>query len=464
MTNLCTEITLPTTPVTKDPSEGRIALCSLSAINWGKFGTLSKEKEQKDFALTCEMAVRGLDALLSYQEYPRLEAELSTQEYRPLGIGMIGFAHWLAKNEFRWGEEHTLDQTNRMMENMAYHLTSASIKLAEEFGSCGKRTKYHDGWMPMDDASLKMPHYLDWDPLRERAKKYGIRNATLMAFMPSECQAWSNKLNLADGTTPNFHELLENFGIDYAQIEASEMPTRIAVPHFKIKTQFGDKPVDSVYYNGLKPTYSVTFDDGNTYDFTGNHLIQVNRNGATQWSRVDELMEGDDVICKEQKIKVVSTKVRGFQHTWDVSVPGVEEYLLPNGVVSHNTSSQLANETNAFEPPKDLITIKGSKEGSLPQVVPEFLKFGHNYETVWNVSAEKYISTVAVFQRYCDQAMSTNTSYDPSQFAGQLPLSRLAIDLISGYKKGIKTFYYNNTRDSSGAMDADDCESGACKI
>jgi ribonucleoside-diphosphate reductase alpha chain len=163
-------------------------------------------------------------------------------------------------------------------------------------------------------------------------------------------------------------------------------------------------------------------------------------------------------------MKIVSVKKAGFQHTWDVSVPGVEEYLLPNGVVSHNTSSQLANETNGMEPPKDLITIKGSKEGSLPQVVPDFLRFGHNYETVWKVSAEKYISTVAVFQRYCDQALSANTSYDPSQFAGQLPLSRLAIDLIAGYKKGIKTFYYNNTRDSSGVAEDDGCESGACKI
>jgi ribonucleoside-diphosphate reductase alpha chain len=296
MTNLCTEITLPTTPVTKDPSEGRIALCSLSAINWGKFGTLAKEKEQKEFALTCEMAVRGLDALLSYQEYPRMEAELSTQEYRPLGIGMIGFAHWLAKNDLRWGEEQTLDTTNRMMENMAFHLTAASIQLAEEFGSCGKRTKYHDGWMPMDDASLKMPHYLDWNPLREKAKKVGIRNATLMAFMPSECQSWQNKLNLADGTTPNFHELLERFNIDYAHIESTGMPTRLSVPSFNIRTQYGDKPVDSVYYNGYVETYAVTFDDGNTYEFTGNHLIQVKRGGSIQWCRVDELLDGDDVI------------------------------------------------------------------------------------------------------------------------------------------------------------------------
>ena len=315
MTNLCCEITLPTTPLTKDETEGRIALCSLSALNWGKFTNLTSEKEQKLFAQACEMAVRGLDALLSYQEYPRKEAELSTLEYRPLGVGLIGFAHWLAKNNLTWGEPESLEQVNKMMEAMAFHLTSASVQLAEEFGPCEKRTKYHDGWLPMDNSPVKMKTTQDWDGLRVRAKKFGIRNATLMALMPSE------------------------------------------------------------------------------------------------------------------------------------------------------TSSQLANETNGIEPPRDLISVKGSKEGVLPQLVPEYAKLNHVYQTLWQVSATDYLKTVAVLQRYIDQAMSANTSYDPSKMEGKLPLSLLAKDLILAYKSGIKTLYYHNTRDSADSYEDDDgCAGGACKI
>jgi ribonucleoside-diphosphate reductase alpha chain len=165
-------------------------------------------------------------------------------------------------------------------------------------------------------------------------------------------------------------------------------------------------------------------------------------------------------------MKITSIKRKGMEHTWDVSVNGVEEYLLPNGVVSHNTSSQLANETNGIEPPRDLITVKGSKEGVLPQLVPEYTKLNHVYQTLWNVSATDYIKTVAVLQRYIDQAMSSNTSYDPSKLDGKLPLSLLAKDLILAYKSGIKTLYYHNTRDTTDAMDDEDdgCAGGACKI
>ena len=91
MSNLCTEIDLPTVPLKdiNDP-DGRIALCTLSATNWGNV------RSPKDFEKMCNLAVRGLDALLSYQHYPVLAAQLSTQEFRPLGVGIINFAYFLA--------------------------------------------------------------------------------------------------------------------------------------------------------------------------------------------------------------------------------------------------------------------------------------------------------------------------------------------------------------------------------
>jgi ribonucleoside-diphosphate reductase alpha chain len=128
------------------------------------------------------------------------------------------------------------------------------------------------------------------------------------------------------------------------------------------------------------------------------------------------------------------------------------------------TSSQLSNETSGFEPPRSLITIKGSKEGVLPQVVPEFSKLNNVYETLWNVDVRDYLKTVAVMQHWVDQSISANTSYNPSR--GEVTMSRLISDLLFAYRFGVKTLYYSNTYDGSGDDMLEDggCESGACKL
>lgn len=295
MTNLCVEIGIPQVPLTND--SGEISLCTLSAQNFGKIETEEQMKE------ACEMAVRGLDSLLTYQEYPNEYARRNVENYRPLGIGIIGFAHWLAKNNLVWGpssEEEVLAKVDSMM----YHLISTSVQLSKEFGSCLKKTKYHDGIMPGTTER--------WVALSEEAKKYGIRNACLAAGMPSE------------------------------------------------------------------------------------------------------------------------------------------------------TSSVLSNETNGFEPPKSLVTIKGSKDGVMPQVVPNIGKFGYRYQKVWDVPVSDYLFTVGVIQRYFDQSMSANTSYNPH--STDVSASVLIKDLITAYKNGVKTLYYNNTLDDAPTDDEDGCGSGGCKI
>ena len=95
--NLCAEIALPTKPLNdiNDPN-GEISLCTLAAINWGKI------RDPKDFEKPCELAVRALDELLDYQNYPVLAAKNSTMARRPLGIGIINLAYWLAKNDLNY--------------------------------------------------------------------------------------------------------------------------------------------------------------------------------------------------------------------------------------------------------------------------------------------------------------------------------------------------------------------------
>jgi ribonucleoside-diphosphate reductase alpha chain len=322
MTNLCVEVNIPTVPPTSDPEEGLVGLCTLGAVNVGKLGLLLDPKERARVARQCELEVRAKDALLDYQDYPFRESRRHVELYRPLGIGCIGFSHWMTRNNLVWGSAEAIKQVNRLMEFISFHLIKASIQLAKEKGSCQARTRYHDGWMPWDSAKTTFPKELPWDELREEAKVYGIRNGCLMAGMPSE------------------------------------------------------------------------------------------------------------------------------------------------------TSSQCANETNGYEAPRELITVKGSKDGALPQVVPEYAKLNHAYETAWNITAENYLRTLSPVVHYYDQGLSANTTYHPRDIPkddqGKFLMSHFLKDMKLAYDLGYKTLYYFNILDTNQEGEAqqvdDGCESGACAI
>ena len=190
--NLCAEIDLPTKPLNdiNDP-DGRIALCTLSAVNWGTIKTV------KDFERPCKMAIRGLDALLEYQNYPVRAAFESTQDFRPLGVGIINFAYFLAKNDLSYTDDSALEKVDEFAEAWSYYLIKASADLAAEQGSCrlSDETKYSKGIVPCDTRKIEVdelvPHKerMPWDELRTQLQETGIRNATTMALMPSETSA-----------------------------------------------------------------------------------------------------------------------------------------------------------------------------------------------------------------------------------------------------------------------------------
>lgn len=329
--NLCAEIDLPTKPLNdiNDP-DGEISLCTLSAVNWGNI------KTPADFERVCDLAVRGLDELLTYQKYPVLAAQLSTEKRRPLGIGIINFAYWMAKNglSYQHIDSEGLSLIDEWTEAWSYYLIKTSADLAVEKGapSGNMETKYGHGITPNQTYKKELdeliPHVerMDWEGLRAQLKETGIRNSTLMALMPSE------------------------------------------------------------------------------------------------------------------------------------------------------TSAQIANATNGIEPPRSLISVKGSKDGVLKQVVPQYHSLKNKYDLLWDQeSPEGYIKIVSVLQKYIDQGISVNTSYNPKFFPDEkIPMSLLLRHMIMFYKYGGKQLYYFNTNDGQGeldvskmveelpAVDEDDCES--CKI
>ena len=199
--NLCCEINLPTKPLSFfSDTHGEISLCTLSAINWGNI------KSPGDFERVCRLAVRGLDELLDYQKYPVLAAELSTAKRRPLGIGIINFAFWLAKNDLNYQDidKDGLELVDEWAEAWSYYLIKASADLAIDKGNIDGiyETKYGDGITPNQTYKQELdelvPHKerQDWEGLREQLKATGIRNSTLMALMPAETSAQiSNSTN-----------------------------------------------------------------------------------------------------------------------------------------------------------------------------------------------------------------------------------------------------------------------------
>jgi ribonucleoside-diphosphate reductase alpha chain len=324
--NLCLEIALPTKPLDDVNDEnGEIALCTLSAFNLGAIESLDDLEE------LAVLAVRALDALLDYQDYPIKAAKRGAMGRRTLGIGVINYAYYLAKNGVRYSDGSANNLTHKTFEAIQYYLLKASNELAKEQGACQwfNETTYSKGIMPVDtykkdlDAICDEPLHLDWATLRENIKTHGLRNSTLSALMPSE------------------------------------------------------------------------------------------------------------------------------------------------------TSSQISNATNGIEPPRGHISIKASKDGILRQVVPEYERLKDQYELLWDMpNNDGYLQLVGVMQKFIDQAISSNTNYDPSRFPNsKVPMKQLLKDLLTAYKFGVKTLYYQNTRDGADDVQedmkaevADDCESGACKI
>ena len=203
MTNLCTEITLPTAELQYEADlDGEIALCTLSAINWGLI------QKPEDFKDVCTLAVRGLDALLDYQDYPIPAAAHATYKRRPLGIGVTNFAYFLAKRGLRY-DKGSLETVHEYAEAWSYYLIRASMELAKEKGetpSGFEDTKYSRGVFPIDtykkavDDLIKPVYKMDWAQLKLDVKKNGMANSTLMCLMPAESSAQTT--NATNGFEP----------------------------------------------------------------------------------------------------------------------------------------------------------------------------------------------------------------------------------------------------------------------
>jgi ribonucleoside-diphosphate reductase alpha chain len=313
MSNLCQEITLPTDPINHiDDADGEIALCILSAINVGKLKSLDEMEG------LCDLAVRGLEELIDYQDYPVAAARRSTLARRSLGIGFIGLAHYLAKHGEHYDDPAALSLVHDLTEAFQYYLLRASNEIAKEKGACDafNRTKYSDGILPIDtykkdvDELVAPVYKYDWESLRASILEHGLRHSTLSAQMPSESSSVVS--NATNGIEPPR---------DYLSIKKSKKgPLKQIVPQ----------------YQTLKNNYTLLWDmPGNTGYI---HIVAVMQKFFDQaisgnWSYNPENYENAEVPTSVMATDFLTTykygwKTSYYQNTYDAKKdPDVEENI-----------------------------------------------------------------------------------------------------------------------------------------
>ena len=330
MSNLCQEITLPTTPLdSPNDEQGEIALCILSAINVGQMTNDFKEMPE-----LCDLAVRALDEVIDYQDYPIPAAEISTKKRRSLGIGFIGLAHFLAKNKVKYDDPEAWKLVHRLTEHFQYNLLATSVQLAKEKDSCDgwAQTKYHLGLLPIDhykkevDELVKPEYECDWESLREDIVKWGVRNSTLTAQMPSESSSVvSNETN---GIEPPR---------DYITIKKSKKgPLKQIVPG----------------YPHLKNSYTLLWDMPNNDGYI--KIVAVMQKFFDQaisgnWSYNPENYENGEVPLSEMSKDMLNSYKYGwktvyYQNTYDMKVEDEIPEEIAHDIVANDSYEDLDDE------------------------------------------------------------------------------------------------------------------------
>ena len=174
--------------------------------------------------------------------------------------------------------------------------------------------------------------------------------------------------------------------------------------------------------------------------------------GACKYS--DRTKYGNGILpidtYKHDVDEIVPNKLK---FDWEDLRNQVKEYGVRNSTLSaqmpSESSSVVSNATNGIEPPRGYLSIKKSKKGPLKQIVPGYQHLKNNYTLLWDMTSNKgYINVVAVMQKFFDQAISGNWSYNPEHYPdNEVPVSVMAQDLLTTYKYGWKTSYYQNTYD-----------------
>ena len=156
---------------------------------------------------------------------------------------------------------------------------------------------------------------------------------------------------------------------------------------------------------------------------------------------------------RQYKKDVDEISTQKLMHDWEDLRASITTHGLRHSTLSaqmpSESSSVVSNATNGIEPPRAFLSVKKSKKGPLKQIVPQYGTLKNNYTLLWDMESNRgYINVVAMMQKFFDQAISGNWSYNPEHYPNnEVPVSEMANDFLTTYKYGWKTSYYQNTND-----------------
>ena len=263
--------------------------------------------------------------------------------------------------------------------------------------------------------------------------------------------------NLCDLSVRGLEELidLQNYPVKAAEISTKARRSLgigyIGLAHFLAKNK--------VKYNS-KDAWSLLDEWTEAFQY---YLLKSSNQLAIEkgpCSKFDRTKYSDGILPIDTYKKDVDSIVkRKLSYDWNTLRQNIKQQGLRHSTLSaqmpSESSSVVCNETNGIEPPRDYLSVKKSKKGPLKQIVPGYPNLKNYYTLLWDMPGnEGYINVVAVLQKYFDQAISGNWSYNPEQYEGnQVPVSVMAKDLLTTYKMGWKTSYYQNTYDGKNDND-----------
>ena len=292
---------------------------------------------------------------------------------------------------------------------------------------------------------------LPTDPLQHIDGEGEIALCILSAINLGQIKDKDDLENLCDLSVRGLEELID---LQNYPVKAAEMSTKarrslgigyIGLAHFLAKNKV---KYDSPDAWKLVDEYTEAFQ---YYLLKASNQLAKEKGKCTLFNRTKY---ADGILPIDTYKKDVDTIVkRKYSYDWSTLGKDIKEYGLRHSTLSaqmpSESSSVVCNETNGIEPPRDYLSVKKSKKGPLKQIVPGYPNIKNHYTLLWDMTSnEGYINIVAVMQKYFDQAISGNWSYNPENYDGnEVPLSVMAKDLLTTYKMGWKTSYYQNTYD-----------------
>ncbi len=452
--------------VVKTYVNGEIALCNLASINLYEYDLLNKEEKYK---LIYDI-VSTMDNTIDLAHYMVKDAQTSNKKYRYLGIGVSNLAVLLAKHKIIFDSQESLEFQAELFDDILYNCVKASMNLAIERGKAEgfNETKWAKGIYPYLIGNEKAkslikfkPDENKWNELMEKVKQCGLRNCALMAIAPTACVSKETKIKTEYGVK-SYKEIMEEQNIDHKYIEELNTPTWLYFKKpFKVETRKGLVEVNRIWFNSKQPTKTIVFDDNTKLTLTYNHKLLVRLKDNTEhWIECKDLKEDMFIsnIYNNIKIKQILDNKERIS-TWDIEVPEVNEYILDNGCVSHNTSGRSINASESIEPIQKLL-YKEDGNINVKTLAPMFKEHNEYYKLAQECNPIMLIKAAAVRQLFLDQSQSVNMySYTYNNEPNYIQKSSNKLSLLHMYahQLGLKTLYYFKSEKDNG-VEAE-CES-----